>query len=94
MLRRHMATKKKDMPKDLDSETPALEDDDVVDDEPEADDLEGDIDEDALVDLEDDDPLDDDDDIVEIDVDDDDVVGRRGCRDPHRRPGRRGRTLR
>ena len=75
MLRRHMATKKKDMSKDLDSETPALEDDDVVDDEVEADDLEGDIDEDALVDLEDDDPLDDDDDIVEIDDEDDDVVG-------------------
>jgi hypothetical protein len=75
MLRRHMATKKKDMPKDLDGEDPALEDDDVVDD-PEVD-LEGDLeDDDALVDLEDDDPLDDDDDIVEIDdEEDDDAVG-------------------
>ena len=40
MLRRHMATKKKDMPKDLDSGTPALDDDDLVDDDPEVDDLE------------------------------------------------------
>jgi len=62
MLRRHMATKKKDMPKDLDSGTPALDDDDLVDDDPEVDDLEADIDEDALVDIDDDDPLDDDDD--------------------------------
>jgi hypothetical protein len=77
MLRRHMATKKKDMPKDLDPETSDL-DGDVVDDEAEVDDLEGDLDEDALVDLEDDDPLaieDDDDDIVEIDDEDDDAVG-------------------
>ena len=73
MLRRHMATKKKDMPKDLDSGTPALDDDDLVDDDPEVDDLDGDLDEDALVDLDDDDPLDDDDDIVEIDDDDDEV---------------------
>jgi hypothetical protein len=73
MLRRHMATKKKDMPKDLDSGTPALDDDDLVDDDPEVDDLEADIDEDALVDIDDDDPLDDDDDIVEIDDDDDEV---------------------
>jgi hypothetical protein len=75
MLRRHMATKKKDMPKDLDSETSAVEDDDIVDDEPEVDDLEGDIDEDALVDIDEDDPLDDDDDIVEIDDEEDDAVG-------------------
>jgi hypothetical protein len=75
MLRRHMATKKKDMPKDLDPGTPALNDDDLVDDDPEVDDLEPDIDEDALVDIDDDDPLDDDDDIVEIDDDDDDEVG-------------------
>ena len=73
MLRRHMATKKKDMPKDLDSGTPALDGDDLVDDDPEVDDLEADIDEDALVDIDDDDPLDDDDDIVEIDDDDDEV---------------------
>ena len=73
MLRRHMATKKKDMPKDLDSGTPALDDDDLVDDDPEVDDLEADIDEDALVDIDDDDPLDDDDDIVEIDDEDDEV---------------------
>ena len=73
MLRRHMATKKKDMPKDLDSGTPALDDDDIVDDDSEVDDLEADIDEDALVDIDDDDPLDDDDDIVEIDDDDDEV---------------------
>jgi hypothetical protein len=77
MLRRHMATKKKDMPKDLEPETPALVDDDVVDDEVEADDLEVDLDEDALVDLDDeDDPLDDDDDdVVGLDDDDDDAVG-------------------
>src|SRR6185312_9694086 len=79
MLRRHMATKKKDMPKDLEPETPSLADDDVVDDEVEADDLEVDLDEDALVDLDDeDDPLDDDDDVVGLDDDDDDdddVVG-------------------
>ena len=62
MLRRHMATKKKDMPKDLDPGSPALDDDDLVDDDPEVDDLEADIDEDALVDIDDDDPLDDDDD--------------------------------
>jgi hypothetical protein len=73
MLRRHMATKKKDMPKDLEPETPVLADDDVVDDEVEVDDLEVDLDEDALVDLDDDEPLDEDD-IVEID-DDDDAVG-------------------
>ncbi len=75
MLRRHMATKKKDMPKDLEPEASALEDDDAVDDEPEVDDLEVDLDEDALVDLDEEDPLDDDDDIVEIDDDDDDAVG-------------------
>jgi hypothetical protein len=75
MLRRHMATKKKDMPKDLDPETSALEDDDVVDDEAEADDLEGDLDEDALVDLDDEDPLDDDDDIADVEDEDDDAVG-------------------
>jgi hypothetical protein len=75
MLRRHMATKKKDMPKDLEPEASALADDDVVDDEAEVDDLEVDLDEDALVDLDDDDPLDDDDDIVEIDDEDDDAVG-------------------
>jgi hypothetical protein len=74
MLRRHMATKKKDMPKDLEAENPALDHD--VAEEPEVDDLEADIDEEALVDLDDDDPLDDDDDIVEIDdEDDDDAVG-------------------
>jgi hypothetical protein len=73
MLRRHMPSKKKVMPKDLDPETSAIEDDeDVIDDEPEVDDLEVDLDEDVLVDL-DDDPLDDDDDIPDID-DDDDVV--------------------
>jgi Domain of unknown function (DUF4193) len=75
MLRRHMATKKKDMPKDLDSESAAL-DEDVVDDDPEVDDLEGDLDEDALVDLDEEDALDDDDDIAEVDdEDDDDAVG-------------------
>ncbi len=73
MLPRHMATKKKDMPKDFEPDASALEDDDVVDDEPEVDDLEVDLDEDALVDLDEEDPLDDDD-IVEIDDDDDDAV--------------------
>ena len=52
-----MATKKKDMPKDLDPGTPALDDDDLVDDDPEVDDLEADIDEDALVDIDDDDEV-------------------------------------
>jgi len=75
MLRRHMATKKKDMPKDLEPAPSALEDHDAVDDDPEVDDLEVDLDEDALVDLDDDDPLDDDDDVVEIDDEDEDVVG-------------------
>jgi len=75
MLRRHMATKKKDMPKDLEPEASALADDDVVDDEAEVDDLEVDLDDEALVDLDDDDPLDDDDDVVEIDDEDDDAVG-------------------
>jgi hypothetical protein len=72
-----MATKKKDMPKDFEPEASALGDADVVDDDPEVDDLEVDLDEDALVDLDEEDPLDDDDDddIVEIDDDDDDVVG-------------------
>ena len=74
MLRRHMASKKKDMPKDLDAETSAIEDDgDIIDDEPEVDDLEVDLDEDALVDL-DDDPLDDDDDIPDLEDDDEDGV--------------------
>jgi hypothetical protein len=75
MLRRHMATKKKDMPKDLEPEASALANDDVVDDEAEVDDQEVDLDEDALVDLDEDDPLDDEDDIVEIDDEDDDAVG-------------------
>ena len=56
MLRRHMATKKKDMPKDPEPDASALEDDDVVDDDAEVDDLEVDLDEDALVDLDDDTP--------------------------------------
>src|ERR1700722_18496535 len=54
MLRRQMATKKKDMPKDLEKETPAVDPDEALDD----DDLEVDIDEDALEDIEVDDPLD------------------------------------
>jgi hypothetical protein len=76
MLRRHMATKKKDMPKDLEPDASALEDDDVIDDDAEVDELEVDIDEDALVDLEDDDPLDDDDDddVIEVEDDDEDAV--------------------
>jgi uncharacterized protein DUF4193 len=70
MLRRHMATKKKDMAKDLDAETPVIEDDDALDE----DDLEVDLDEDALEDLEDDDPLDDDVDVVVIDDDEDEIA--------------------
>jgi hypothetical protein len=65
-----MATKKKDMPKDLEKEGPALEEDDA----PEDDDLEVDIDEDAIDDLEDDDdPLDDDVDVAVLDEDEDGV---------------------
>jgi hypothetical protein len=58
-----MATKKKDMPKDLKKEAPAVDGDEAVED----DDLDVDLDEDALEDLEDDDPLD-----VDVVVDDDD----------------------
>src|SRR3984957_4790341 len=63
MLRRQMATKKKDMPKDLEKETPAVDPDEALDD----DDLEVDLDEDALEDIEGDDPL-------AVDVGGDDVV--------------------
>jgi Domain of unknown function (DUF4193) len=63
MLRRQMATKKKDMPKDLEKVTPPVDADEAVED----DDLEVDLDEDALEDLEDDDPLD-----VDVVVDDED----------------------
>jgi hypothetical protein len=63
-----MATKKKDMPKDLDTETPAVEADDTLDD----DELEVDLDEDALEDIDDDDPLDVD--VVVDDEDEDEVV--------------------
>jgi hypothetical protein len=56
-----MATKKKDMPKDLEKVTPPVDADEAVED----DDLEVDLDEDALEDLEDDDPLD-----VDVVVDD------------------------
>jgi hypothetical protein len=68
MLRRHMATKKKDMAKDLEPDTP-LEDEDALDE----DDLEVDIDEDALEDLEDEDPLDDDSEVAVIDDEDDEL---------------------
>jgi hypothetical protein len=61
MLRRQMATKKKDMPKDLEKETPPVDVDEAVED-----DLDVDLDEDALEDLEDDDPLD-----VDVVADDD-----------------------
>src|SRR5580698_3909200 len=64
MLRRQMATKKKDMPKDLEKETPAVDPDEALED----DDLEVDLDEDALEDIEVDDPLD-----VDVVVDDEDV---------------------
>ena len=60
MLRRHMATKKKVMTKDLEAETAPIDEVDVLDDDDlEPDDLEVDLDEDGLVDLDDDDPLDD-----------------------------------
>jgi hypothetical protein len=68
MLRRHMATKKKDMAKDLEAEAPPEEDDALEDD-----DLEVDIDEDALEDLEDVDALEDDDDVAVIDDEDDEL---------------------
>jgi hypothetical protein len=61
-----MATKKKDMPEEIDTEAPAAVADDLevaLDD----DDLEVDIDEEALVDRDDDDPLD-----VDVVVDDED----------------------
>jgi hypothetical protein len=63
-----MATKKKDMPKDLKTETPAVDADDTLDD----DDPEVDLDEDALEDIDDDDPLDAD--VVVDDEEGDDVV--------------------
>ncbi len=63
-----MATKKKDMPEEIDTETPAVE---ALDD----DDLEADLDEDVLEDLEEDDPLDPDVDVVVEDEDDEEVVG-------------------
>lgn len=66
MLRRQMATKKKDMPKDLEAESPADADEALEDD-----DLDVDIDEDAIDDIDDDDPLDVD--VVVDDEDDDDV---------------------
>src|ERR1039457_3005701 len=68
MLRRQMATKKKDMPKDLEKETSAVDPDEALDD----DDLEVDLDEDALEELEVDDPLDVD--VVADDEDADEVV--------------------
>jgi hypothetical protein len=73
MLRRHMATKKKDMAKDLEADTPVADDAETLDD-----DLDVDIDDDALDDDEvDDDPLvdDDDDDVAVVDDEDDDVIG-------------------
>src|ERR1700693_3977156 len=68
MLRRQMATKKKDMPKDLEKETPAVDPDEALED----DDMEVDLDEDALEDLEVDDPLDVD--VVAADEDEDEGV--------------------
>ncbi len=61
---------------------------------PEVDDLEVDLDEDALVDLDEDDPLDDDDDIVEIDDEDDDAVGDEVVEILTAAPGRSGRAFR
>jgi hypothetical protein len=63
MLPRHMATKKKEKPEDLDQESPAIEEAGDIED----DDLEADIDDDALDDLEDDEALED----AEIALDDD-----------------------
>jgi hypothetical protein len=66
-----MATKKKAMAKDLDPESTEIEGDDVLDDD---DDLDVDIDDEALEDLPEVDPLDDDDDdVVDLDDDEDDV---------------------
>ena len=63
MLRRHMATKKKDMAEDIEGDTPVADDDEGLED----DDLDVDLDDDALDDLEVDDPLaDDDDDVVVV----------------------------
>jgi Domain of unknown function (DUF4193) len=58
-----MATKKKDLAEDVDTEAPALDADDSLDD----DDLEVDLDEDVLDDIDDDDPLD-----VDAVIDDED----------------------
>jgi len=69
MLPRHMATKKKDMSEDKDAEGPALEDEDA----PEDDELEVDLDDDALEDLPEVDPLDEDGDDDVLDDDEDDV---------------------
>jgi len=65
-----MATKKKDMAKDLKEETAPVEEVDVLDD---VDDLEVDLDEDALEDIEEEDPLDDDVDVAVIDDEDDEL---------------------
>jgi uncharacterized protein DUF4193 len=71
MLRRHMATKKKDTAKDLAADTPVADEDEALEEE----ELDVDLDEDALEDLEDDDPLadDDDDDVVVVDDEDDEL---------------------
>ena len=71
MLRRHMATKKKDMAEDIEGDTPVADDDEAIED----DDLDVDLDDDALDDLEVDDPLADDDDDVAVVDDEDDEIG-------------------
>jgi hypothetical protein len=69
MLRRHMATKKKDMPKDVEEESPALEEEDVLED----DDLEVDLDDDDAIDDIDEDADDDDVDVAVLDDDEDGI---------------------
>jgi hypothetical protein len=69
MLRRHMATKKKDMAEDIEEEETPLEEEDALED----DDIDVDLDDDALEDIAEVDPLDDDVDVDVIDDDDDDV---------------------
>jgi len=66
-----MATKKKDMAEDIEGDTPVADDDEAIED----DDLDVDLDDDALDDLEVDDPLADDDDDVAVVDDEDDEIG-------------------
>jgi hypothetical protein len=69
MLRRHMATKKKDMAKDIEEEVAPPAEEEALED----DDLDVDLDDDDVEDIAEVDPLDDDVDVDVIDDDEDDV---------------------